>query len=542
MTAADWGQTFKQGSRKATAGAALLLALCLCGCIPNARLLSIEEQKPIDRIYVEFPSGYQLRRYVTALTAPTAIAFDADGSMLIAMGERDDEVRIIGFRTDGTPFTLYPESDHPLLSLVTPGGWRMYGPVGGMVCYQGQVFVSHRDGDGLGVISALDYHGHHKTIVGNLPAQGDYGVTDLAISPTNGRLYFGVGSATNSGVVGVDNWAVGWVRDHPLVHDEPWQDLALLGYRFDSPNPLAGLLGPTDLAVTAPYQPFNQSNQTRVRGVAGPDGSHKPNSAIYWVSPDGGYATVEAHGIHNPRGIAINEFGRVYFTNDGMEMRGTRPVKDDPDSLLRLVSGAWYGGNNYTTDLEPVSEPRHQPGADLIAKSGYPEVRAIIDMEASHLIPPNRDTLLQAAFPSLSGAARIDIVPAAGPFKEFRGNVIVAMNGDRAPFATGGLKLAETVGYKVVRVDPDMHQTKEFIRNTAGNPRSRVPGHAVALLERPIDVKFGPDGSLYILDFGELEMREGREHVTPGSGQIFRLVPVSDAPTSPANKAGIEQR
>ena len=37
--------------------------------------------------------------------------------------------------------------------------------------------------------------------------------------------------------------------------------------------------------------------------------------------------------------LAINEFGRVYFTNDGMEMRGTRPIKDDPDSLLRLVPG-----------------------------------------------------------------------------------------------------------------------------------------------------------------------------------------------------------
>ena len=524
------------------AGVALLMALCLCGCVPDARLLSIEEQKPIDRSFVEFPSGYQFRRYVTDLTAPTAIAFDADGSLLIAMGERDGEVRIIGFRTDGAPFPVYPQSDHPLLSLVTPGGWHMYGPVGGMVCYQGKVFVSHRDADGMGVITALDYHGHHNTIVGNLPAQGDYGVTDLAISPTNERLYFGVGTATNSGVVGLDNWAVGWVRDHPLVHDEPWADLALLGYRFDSSNPLAGLLGPTDLAVTALFQAFNHSNQTRVRGVAGPDGSHKPNGAIYWVSPDGGYATVEAHGIHNPRGIAINSFGRVYFTNDGMEMRGTRPVKDDPDALLRLVSGAWYGWPDYSADLEPVGDPKFQPPMELLTPSGYPELRRVIDQESSHLIAPNRDTLLQSAFPSLSGAARIDIVPSDGPFKEFRGNVIVAMSGDRQPFATSGRKMVESVGCKVMRVDPDMHQTKDFIRNTAGFPRSLIPGHGVALLERPIDVKFGPDGSLYVLDYGQMEMRDGREHVSPGTGQIFRLVPVSESPASPANKAGVEQR
>ena len=527
---------------KAAAGASLVVALCLCGCVPNARMLSIEEQKPIDRSFVEFPSGFQFRRYVTDLTAPTAIAFDADGSLIVAMGERGGEVRIIGYRTDGTPFAIYPQTDHPLLSLVTPGGWHMYGPVGGMVCYQGKVFVSHRDADDMGVISALDYHGHHSTIVGNLPAQGDYGVTDLAISPTNGRLYFGVGTATNSGVVGPDNWQSGWVRDHLLVHDEPWQDLALLGYRFDSPNPLAGLFGPSDLAVTAPYQAFNHSNETRVRGVAGPDGSHKPNGAIYWVSPDGGYATVEAHGIHNPRGIAINEFGRVYFTNDGMEMRGTRPVKDDADALLRLVPGAWYGWPDYTADLQPVSGPAYQPPSELLTPSGYPELRFVIDQESSHLISPNRDTLLQAAFPSLSGAARIDIVPGSGPFREFRGSVIVAMSGDRAPFATSGRKLIETVGYKIVRVDPDMHQVKEFIRNTAGEPRSRIPGGSISLLERPIDVKFGPDGSLYVLDFGAMEMRDGREHVIPGTGQIFRLVPMTQNPVTPANRAGVEER
>jgi glucose/arabinose dehydrogenase len=541
MSAADWCLRSLRSRCNATAGIALLLALSLCGCVPNARILSIAEQKPIDRSLVEFPAGYQLHRYVTDLTAATAMAFDADGSLLIATGERDEEVRIIGFRKDGAPFNVYPLEDRILFGLPTPGSWRMYGPVGGMVCYEGKIFVSHRDADGMGVITALDYKGNHSTIVGGLPAQGDYGVTDLAISPTNGRLYFGVGTATNSGVVGLDNWAAGWVRDHPLVHDQPLKDVALLGYRFDSANPLAGLFGPADLAVTAIFQPFDHSNQTRIRGVDSADGTKKPNGAIYWVSPDGGFPTVEAHGIHNPRGLAINEFGRVYFTNDGMEMRGTRPVKDDPDALLRLVTGTWYGWPDYTADLHPVSDLRYQPPQELLNPGGYPELRPCIDRESSHLIAPNPDILVQGAFPSLSGAARIDIVPGDGPFKEFHGNVIVALSGDRAPFATSGLTMADVPGYKIMRVDPDMHQVKDFIRNTAGKPRSQAGGN-VALLERPVDVKFGPDGSLYILDFGQMEMRDGDEHVTPGTGQIFRLVPVSDSPESPANRAGVEVR
>jgi hypothetical protein len=46
----------------------------------------------------------------------------------------------------------------------------------------------------------------------------------------------------------------------------------------------------------------------------------------------------------------------------------------------------------------------------------------------------------------------------------------------------------------------------------------------VEALERPIDAKFGPDGSLYIVDFGKLELRNGKELVTSGSGRIFKLV------------------
>lgn len=529
---AGWAGLRRRGAGSVRHLAWLLLATVVVGgCASEPRILNIYERGPIDRSLVEYPAGFELRRYVAGLTAPTAIAFDAQGNLLVAMGQRDEEPTIIGFRSNGSSFRIYPQGRRLPFGLPTPGvGWRMYGPIGGMLCYHGKVYVSHRDAAGMGAITALDYEGHHTTIIAGMPSRGETGVTDLAISPT-GRLYFGIGTATNSGVVGLDNWEEHWVRRYPLVHDEPWQDLALLGYRFDTPNPLAGLFGPAELAVTAPFQPFNHSNQTRIKGVAGPNGDNKPNGAICWVSPEGGFPVVEAHGVHYPSGIVFNEFGRMYFTNRGMEMRGTRPIKDDPDALLRLVpGGTWYGWPDYTTDFDSVSDARHQPPVEMVSSTGYPEVRPTIDQDASHLIPPSRDTLLQAEFPSLSGASRIDVVPPQGPFKEFRGNVLVALRGDRAPFATSGRKLAEIVGYKVVRVDVDTRAVRDFVRNTAGKPRSWIPGESPSLLERPDDVKFGPDGVIYILDFGQMEMRGGTEHVTPGSGQIFLLQPIAPAP------------
>src|SRR5262249_368626 len=153
----------------------------------------------------------------------------------------------------------------------------------------------------------------------------------------------------------------------------------------------------------APYQAFNNSNQTRI------EANSKPTSAIYSVSPGGGDLKVEAHGIRLPRGLAVNEFGNLYFTNDGMEMRGTRPVKDDPDALLRLSPGPptavpSYGFPDFSTDLYPIGLERFQPPMTLVIKTGYPDVSALIDHQASNLASPDlyRSTLLFGTFESQS--------------------------------------------------------------------------------------------------------------------------------------------
>jgi hypothetical protein len=41
-------------------------------------------------------------------------------------------------------------------------------------------------------------------------------------------------------------------------------------------------------------------------------------------------------------------------------------------------------------------------------------------------------------------------------------------------------------------------------------------------LQRPLDVAFGPDGRLYVLDFGHFEPGRGGMKATAGSGSIRR--------------------
>ena len=515
---------FKQRAGAAP-GAWTLLALglaLLAGCHGAPRLLDTEQQGVIDRSIIEYPAGTELRPLVQGLTGPVAIAFDGDGTLLVAEGGFDGRPpRVYAFKPDGSFVDIYPKGRQLPFNL--GGEFRMYGPVGGLAVAGGKIFVSHRDGEDRGVITAFNYDGTHKTIVSGLPARGDFAVTDLAVAP-NGRLFFGVGAATNSGVVGIDN--LYWLRQHRAFCDKPWTDLYLLGRRFNTPNPFAGLFGGTDIAVTAPFQPFGKSIETRIEHAR----DDKPTAAVYSVDQDGGNLRVEAHGIRYPAGLGFSSLGSLFFTNQGMKHRGTRPVKNDPDVILRWVQGQWYGWPDFTAHLQPVREPQFQPEERMIVESGYRDLSFLLDHSLSRLTPPNpRGNLLVAQFLPYSGAAKFDFAPASGYFSRLRQGanvVIVALSGDRAAQDAVGVKLKGPIGYRVVQANLDDGTVSEFIRNVREGPRSRHRKEHELELERPVDVKFGPDGALYILDMGELEIRKGRLRVPGGTGKIYKLVGV----------------
>lgn len=511
----------------------LLLATVLVGCRGSAVVVPPEARLAIDRRVVEYPSGFALTPFIDRLRAPTAFAFDFDdpdhaGTLVVAESGLEDQPRLIGFRPDGTQFPIYPRTGRLSALNPFPRQDRLFGPVGGLCISKGEIFVTHRDGQGRGVLSAIRYDGTRRAVVGELPAQGDHSVTSVVLNPINDRLYFGVGSATNSGVVGIDNWERGWVAAHRDFCDQSFVDLKLLGYRFDTPDPSGGFFGASETAVSAPFQRFGSSNQTRIRRAL----NGRPTSAIYSVSREGGDLRVEAHGIRHPAGLVFNEFGSLFASNQGMELRGTRPVKDDPDVVVRVPLGGatWFGFPDYSADQLPISDPRFQPEVEMILRTGYPELGALIDHNASGLTPPDRNTLLRGVFLPLSGAAGMDVVPGRGDFRDFRGNLVVALSGDRAPFATSGRPLVAPVGHKVMRVDPDARQVRDFVFNASALPASRMKGKPLAL-ERPIDVKFGPDGALYILDLGEVRFEAGQPQPIKRTGRVFRLAPI-ESPTT----------
>ena len=70
-----------------------------------------------------------------------------------------------------------------------------------------------------------------------------------------GTLYFGIGSATNAGVVSSgDRVNQKWLEKRPQVYDVPCKDIVLTGQAFTDSNETTDAAG--DEATTGAYVPF----------------------------------------------------------------------------------------------------------------------------------------------------------------------------------------------------------------------------------------------------------------------------------------------
>jgi hypothetical protein len=146
-------------------------------------------------------------------------------------------------------------------------------------------------------------------LLSGLPSLGDHHTNGPAIG-TDGWLYFGQGTATNSGVVGVDNYRFGWLMRNPGFHDVPCRDIVLTGENFLSDNPFRE--EPREGVITGAYVPFGTPTAA---GQALP-GRVPCNGAILRVRPEGGEPKLAAWGFRNPFGLAFSPDGRLYVTNN----------------------------------------------------------------------------------------------------------------------------------------------------------------------------------------------------------------------------------
>ena len=465
---------------------------------PQPRKEIIEGAKEMPRIpapdpaAAEVPEGYRVEVAVKDLVYPSSIDVDREGNLYIAeaghvYGDPAAPTRIWRVTTDGRMSIIADQLNAPITDIL----W-----------HDGRLYISHR-----GKISVLDAPGSTlRDLVTDLPSYGDHHNNQLAIGP-DGKLYFGQGVATNSGVVGVDNFVFGWLGTHPKVHDIPARDIKVSTKTFVTLDPMV-LTSDKEppLVRTGAFQPFGQG--AAKDGVV--KGSVKANGTILRMNTDGSGLEVYAWGLRNPFGVAWGRDGKLYVADNGYDERGSRAIAHAPDCIWSIKQGAWYGFPDFAGGV-PVTDKRFKPG-----KGQTPEF-----LMKEH--PPVEQPL--ATRPHHVGVAKLDVSP-GGAFG-FEGDLFLAEVGDMNPIT--GMH-TEHYGYDVVRINPRNGESTVFFRtkpSALGPTKGRMEYAQTAGPKRLVDVRFSPDGNeMYVADIGAIAVPPTVAPLPqpfPGTGVIWRI-------------------
>lgn len=435
---------------------------------------------------ISLPAGYQIEVVTTGLTFPTGVTVDQKGHLYVieagyAYGEVWTTPRLLRIESEG---------GHAILA-----EGEQNGPWTGVDFHEGSFYVAEGGERAGGRILRITQEGHIFPLIEDLPGMGDHH-TNGPIH-RNGWLYWGQGTATNSGIVGSDNADFGWLARYPEFHDIPCQDVTLTGENFSSSHPLHH----QEQALTGAFSPFGRAT------IPGQtiEGRIPCNGAILRMPLAGGTPELVAWGFRNPFGLTFSSDGRLYVTDNSYDVRGSRPVFGAGDLLWEVQNGAWYGWPDFHGRQRLNDQHRYDP-------PGGPPVTPLLHQHPQ--VPPAP----VAIFGVHSSSNGLDF--STNPDFGFAGQVFVAQFGDQAP-GTG--KVLAPVGFRIVRVDPKTGAIHPFAANkgTTNGPASWLGSGG---LERPVAVKFAPDGmTLYVVDFGVMTMTEHGPVPHKGTGVLWRI-------------------
>ncbi len=452
----------------------VLMVVLLSGCA---------EARPIRPADVDVPEGFKIEAVARNLAAPTMVAFDDQGRMLVAES---------GYRGGGNARVTRIEPDGHKTVLVDDAAFGAEKPLTSVTFNDGRIYVSH-----AGTVSVVEEGGRLRDIITGLPGQGDHQANQIVFK--DGFLYVSVGTATNSGVVGPDNAVFGWLTDPAKrqVHDVPCRDITLTDAVFDSENPLGNN---PERVRTSPYSAYG----TEVRPGTRIPGNPKCDGAVLRARPDGSNLEMFAWGLRNPYGLEVGPDGGLYATMHGFDARGSRPIDDAWDCVYRIEQGAWYGWPDFACDV-PVTDRRFQ-----VPNKQQPKF-----LIANHPTEtPPRPIAKFAPHEATNGFAFSPGERWGPPSTAY-----IALFGDFTP-ATGTVDRPQ--GVKVVRLDTTTGRAEDYIVNDTPGQASR---HSGGGLEHPSDVTFGPDGNMYIADWGIARVSEKGLVLEEDSGVVWRVRP-----------------
>ena len=377
---------------------------------------------------------------------------------------------------------------------------------------------------------------------------GDHPTEQLAFD--NKWIYWSQGSTTNSGVVGRDNGGGANQQDIPC------QDIVLSQNVFDSGGGVK-TSGYSPFGTQRPGATVKAFDSAMHKGVC--DGAIL-RAQLNAANPAG---TIEPFSWGYRNGYAIrfapNDHplsGGMLVGEDGPDERGARPSNNAPDGLHLARQNAdgspdyhgWPDRFGFLASSQAVFNPIGGPSDDLCQSppnlpfpACIPTVLAedvpIRDVLAFPPQPITSPLAIEAADSSFTG---IDFVPKSfvgGPVQD--GAALYTLEGDFGFSPPNATAPAPEVGHEVKLINFNAKgnqalnlQIQNFARNDTGDQAFISPGKTAAF-NRPLNVRFGPDGCAYIVDYGAVRDVGADTHFVgagngpllqiPGTGVIFKI-------------------
>ena len=461
----------------------------------ESELVDLNSGNPPSVDHFNITTGYRIEPVIWNLNLPTSVTFDNENNMYIS------EAGFIYGGLQPIPRILKVDSQSGNISNVVDR--NLNGPITDIEFYDGKLYVSHR-----GIISTVEpERGIVKDIILGLPSTGDHHNNQIAIGKDN-RIYFGQGEATNTGVVGEDNFKLGWLKTSPQFHDTPAKNISLSGENFVTLNPLTA--EPNDTTTTGAFVPFGTFTYN---GQVIP-GNIKCNGCILSANLDGTDLKLIGWGFRSAYGIALlpNDPAKLLVTVNGADERGSRPIANDTEKIYQIdISsstssssstnssqlGRFYGWPDFFGNAEPVTDPKFQvknlPTLRFVMQNHPPVEKPLVELEVGA-------ALAQVDSSSSSSSSVSASYNSTNNFG-FKDMAFIAEFGIMVPIShlPGNIKNQdkEIVGQKVILFNPQNKSYTDFI--SLNKPDTSF---------RPVGIAFNKnENALYVTSIGKVEIR-----------------------------------